>query len=160
MGVYDRTLTIAHRADDLFELVSDIRRYPEFVKWIKSMRVYNEREQGTTRLCTGEARVGFSGLTETFATDVKADPEARRIETRLVRGPFRRLLNTWQFEAMDDGTTRVRFHIDYKFKNPVLQALLAANFDRAVNALINSFLAEADRRYEKTGQVNLPGPEP
>ncbi len=151
MAIYDRTLIVGHRADDLFELVSDIRRYPEFVKWIKTMRVYNARSEGSGRYCTGEAKVGFAGLTEVFATDVLADPERRFIETRLVKGPFRRLLNTWKFEELPDGTTRVRFHIDYEFKNRILQALLAANFDRAVNALMNSFLAEAERRYEKQG---------
>ena len=151
MAVYDRTLTVGHSADDLFELVSDIGRYPEFVKWIKTMRVFNARSEGQVRYCTGEAKVGFAGLTEVFATDVLADPERRFIETRLVKGPFRRLLNTWKFEELPDGTTRVRFHIDYHFKNPILQALLAANFDRAVNALMNSFLEEAARRYEKQG---------
>jgi len=151
LPVYNRTLIVAHRADDLFELVSDIGRYPEFVKWIKTMRVFNARIEGDVRLSTGEARVGFAGLTEIFATDVRADPERRFIETRLVKGPFRRLLNTWKFEELQDGSTRVRFHIDYQFRNPLLQALLAANFDRAVNALMNSFLAEAARRYEKQG---------
>lgn len=113
------------------------------------MRVFNERETDGRRLYTGEARVGFSGLTETFATDVIADPRSLSIQTSLVRGPFRRLKNDWTFSQREDGSAEVSFHIDYQFKNPILQALLAANFDRAVNALVGAFLQEADRRYAK-----------
>lgn len=147
MATYDRQLPVAHRPEDLFELVADIRRYPDFIKWIKTMCVSHERDVEGVAHYRGEARVGFAGLTEMFATDVKADRQALTIETRLVRGPFRRLLNDWTFKAQPDGSTLVGFHIDYQFKNPILQALLSANFDRAVNALIGAFLAEADRRF-------------
>ena len=138
-----------HAPENLFDLVSDIRRYPEFIRWIQSMRVSAERADGTVSRCIGEARVGFSGLTESFATTVAADAQTKRIETRLVRGPFRRLENNWHFIKQPDGSTRVDFTIDYQFKNPILQALLSANFDRAVNALIAAFLSEADRRYPR-----------
>lgn len=147
MARYDRTIAVKHRPEELFELVSDIRRYPEFVRWIRSMSVSGEKEVGGVHQCIGEARVGFAGLTEMFATTVAAHREAGTIVTDLIRGPFRRLHNRWRFEPDGQGGTRVQFHIDYEFRNPFLQALLVANFDRAVNALIASFLEEADRRY-------------
>ncbi len=149
MAIYDRTLAVSHRPEDLFDLVSDISRYPDFIRWIKSMRVSGLREAGGVVHCLGEARVGFSGLTEMFATNVSADRTRGMIRTKLVRGPFRRLENSWTFRLRTDGGTDVDFHIDYQFKNPLLQAVLSANFDRAVSALIGAFLAEAERRYEK-----------
>lgn len=151
MPVYSRTLTIAHQADHLFDLVADIRRYPEFIRWIRSMSVSAQREEHGVRHCIGEARVGFSGFTEAFATTVAADPVARTIRTGLLRGPFRKLNNSWSFTARADGGTDVAFQIDYEFRNPILRALAAANFDRAVNALVAAFVAEADRRHGRLG---------
>ena len=149
MATYNRTIAVSHRPEDLFDLVSDIARYPDFIRWIRSMRVTGHRETDGVVRCLGEARVGVSGLTEMFATNVVADRPRGRITASLVRGPFRRLENAWTFRPRADGGTDVDFHIDYHFKNPFLQAVLAANFDRAVNALIGAFLAEAERRYEK-----------
>lgn len=147
MPVYTRTVRIAHRPQHLFDLVADIRRYPEFIRWIRSMSVSGEREAAGLRHCVGEARVGFSGFSESFATTVAADPAQRIIRTELVRGPFRRLNNTWTFRERSDGGTDVDFLIDYEFRNPILRALAAANFDRAVNALVAAFVTEADRRH-------------
>lgn len=148
MPVYDTSLSVAHTPENLFELVSDIRRYPEFIKWIRSMRVSGEREAGGVHHSLGEARVGFRGFTEDFATTVAADPEALTIAADLVRGPFRRLHNRWRFEPAAGGT-RIAFHIDYEFSNLVLRMLARHNFRLAVDRIMSAFIAEADRRYPR-----------
>ncbi len=149
MAIYETTITIAHRPQNLFDLVSDIRRYPDFIRWIKTMRVSGERTGASVDRCVGEAIVGFKGFQERFATNVAANAKAMTIETDLVRGPFKRLANTWRFVERPDGQTDVRFFIDYEFKNLVLQALLRANFGLAVDRLVAAFVAEADRRYAR-----------
>ncbi len=148
MPVYDTSIRVAHTPENLYDLVSDIGRYPEFIKWIRSMRVSGQREAGGVRHSLGEARVGFRGFTENFATTVAADPQVLTIDADLVRGPFRRLHNRWRFEPAPGGT-KIAFHIDYEFSNPVLRMLARHNFRFAVDRIMAAFIAEADRRYRR-----------
>lgn len=142
-------VVLPHSADDLYELVRDIRRYPEFIRWITKISVSEEQGDATSAYsCIGTAEVHFKGFDETFATYVTSDPEARKIEVKLARGPFRHLKNKWQFDPRDDGTTRVHCFIDYEFKNPILSLVARANTRLAVDRIIGAFRAEADRRFQ------------
>ena len=138
---------LPYTPDQLFTLVGDVARYPEFVPWITSMRSTPpvDEGQGVERL-EAEAGVGFSFLTERFTTSVRRDARGRVIEVGLVRGPFRRLSNRWAF-VDDPAGARVMFDIDFAFKARVLDILLAANFDRAVGKLIACFEARAASLY-------------
>ncbi len=136
--------------EQLFELVGDVDRYPEFVPWITSMRTWNaHEEEGGVTVVDAEATVGFKFLREKFATRVRRDPLLPKIEVRLLHGPFRRLSNRWLFEAHPQGT-RLVFDIDFAFKSTLLELTLAANFDRAVNRLMECFEKRAMRLYGPT----------
>jgi coenzyme Q-binding protein COQ10 len=138
---------LPYSPDQLFALVGDVARYPEFVPWITSMRTWNARDEapGVTAL-DAEAGVGFSFLRETFATRVRRDANAQRIDVSLLHGPFRKLANRWRFEANPAGTF-LTFDIDFEFKSRLLDMMLAANFERAVNKLIGCFEARAAALY-------------
>ena len=139
---------LPYRPWDLFVLVGDVARYPEFVPWVTSMAVGEPRAEGEgCDYVEAEAGVGFSFLTERFATSVRRNAPAGAIEVALLRGPFKRLENRWRFEPHPRGT-RVVFDIDFAFKTRLLDALLIANFDRAVNKLIACFEARAAALYE------------
>ena len=141
---------LPYTPDQLVELVGDVARYPEFVPWITTMRVRNARvEDGVSRV-DAEAGVGFSFLKERFATRVWRDPIRCEIRVELLHGPFRRLSNRWRFEAEEAGT-KVLFDIDFEFKSRMLDALLAANFNRAVDKLIGCFEARAGELYGAAG---------
>ncbi len=139
---------LPYTPDQLFTLVGDVERYPQFVPWITHMRTWNtqSREAGIDSL-DAEAGVGFAFLKERFATRVRRDASARTIDVSLLSGPFRKLDNRWAFSATVDGQTRIDFSIDFAFKSRLLEALLAANFSHAVDRLIGCFEAEAARRY-------------
>ncbi|MEQ9316027.1 MAG: type II toxin-antitoxin system RatA family toxin [Henriciella sp.] len=147
MPKLSRKINIGHRPDEIYELVSDVARYPDFIKWIHSMKVSNVREENGTKLFRGEATVGFKGFQERFSTDVAANSAARTIRVNLARGPFRHLKNTWDLKEGADGTTVIDFFIDYEFRNPILALLARANTELAVNRIIGAFVEEADRRY-------------
>lgn len=145
---YTTTLRVPHAPENLFDLVSDIQRYPEFIRWIRSMSVSGERQEGSIKHSLGEAAVGFRGFSERFATTVRADEEAGTVEANLVRGPFKHLKNAWHFSKTDGGT-EITFEIDYEFSNFVLRMLAKNNFQLAVDKIMGAFLAEADRRYAR-----------
>lgn len=146
------TRLLPYTPDQLFALVGDVSRYPEFVPWITSMRTWNARDlgQGVDTL-DAEAGVGFSFLKERFATRVRRDADAARIEVSLLSGPFRKLANTWRFEPEGEGT-RVEFDIDFQFKSRLLEGLLAANFHHAVDRLMGCFEARARALYGPSGE--------
>jgi len=148
MAVYETVLVVGHTRDNLFQLVSDVRRYPSFVRWIKGMRVEREKMSADGFDLVAEAIVGFQGLTERFTTKVVAHAPSATVHVNLVQGPFRRLENSWELtNCEDEAGTRIKFRIDYQFKNPLLQMLLVTNFDKAVDRLMQSFLEEANRRH-------------
>jgi coenzyme Q-binding protein COQ10 len=145
---YEVVLDSGHGADALHALVSDVRAYPQFIPWIKALRVDRDQSKPDALDLVAHVLVGFRGLTERFATRVTSVASPRRVEVALVSGPFRHLSNTWEVSSKEgqDGS-RVRFEIVYDFRNPVLQLLAQHNFDKAVERLMGAFLAEADRRH-------------
>jgi coenzyme Q-binding protein COQ10 len=136
---------LPYSPDQLFDLVGDVARYPEFVPWITAMRVDPTRNLGEGRSTLfAEAGVGFSFLKEQFGTNVMRDSAGRKIEVTLVSGPFKRLHNVWA------SGCEVVFDIDFEFKAKVLDLLLKANFGLAVDRLIACFESRARALYGPT----------
>ena len=138
---------LPYTPDQLFALVGDVKRYPEFVPWLTGLRTWNERQVAPdVDGLDAEARVGFSVVRETFSTRVRRDANAKQIDVSLISGPFKALANRWRF-LPDPTGTRVEFDIDFAFKSKVLQALLATNFEHAVDRLMGCFEARAKALY-------------
>lgn len=144
---HELTRILPYQPEQLFELVGDVEQYPKFVPWVSGLRAWNRREvsPGVSSL-DAEAQVGFSFLRERFSTRVVRDSAARTITVSLLSGPFRRLHNRWRFLDHPSGTL-VEFEIDFEFKIRMLDRLLDANFDHAVNRLIACFDERARALY-------------
>ncbi len=143
-----------HAPERLFALAADVRAYPEFVPWIRGMRVWDERRVSpTTREFKAESTVGFSLFRGSFASPVTLDEAELEVRAGLLSGPFKRLTSRWRFEPEGEGT-RILFDIDFEFRGRLLQALLDANFDLAVGKLIARFEARANAVY---GAPPVPG---
>ena len=151
MAVHRVTRVLPYRPEELFALVGGVRAYPEFVPWISSIRVWNERETapGVSEL-DAEAQVGFAMIRERFATSVKRDCNRRQIDVGLIRGPFKHLRNEWKFFPHEAGT-QVDFFIDFEFRSKLLDKLLQQHFDRAAFRLINCFEQRAAALYGRPG---------
>lgn len=148
-------LRLRHRPDDLFDLVADVKSYPDFIELITAMRVIRDDVKDGTGHLDAEARVRFRFVRESFTTRVDFDKPRRRIEVSYLAGPFHELENRWTFYELTDGSTLVDFWIHYAFKNPILQVLLDANRSRAIRFLVHSFEAEAKNRYDEVGAQDI-----
>ena len=148
-------LRLFHTADDLFDLVMDVRAYPAFIPQITAMRVLNEARDGPLTEMTAEARVRYKFVAERFTSRVLADASRRTIDVGFVAGPFRVLENRWRFHALSDGSCLVDFEIRAEFRNAILQMLLESNRDRAGRILVQKFSTEAERRYARSGDPAL-----
>jgi coenzyme Q-binding protein COQ10 len=129
---------LPYTPEQLFTLVGDVEAYPQFVPWITAMRTWNGRADAQVSTVDAEAQVGFSFLREKFATRVRRDASAQTVDVSLLYGPFKRLSNQWRFLPHETGTT-VEFVIDFAFKSRMLDAMLAANIDKAAAKLIGCF---------------------
>ena len=141
------THILPYEPRQLFDLVGDVDRYPEFVPWITRLRSWNRRPDGEgVTLVDAEAEVRYAIVHERFATRVRLDAPALAIDVDLISGPFRRLQNRWRFKAHPKGC-ELSFEIDFDFRSRILQALLAANFQRAVERLVRCFEDRAQALY-------------
>lgn len=137
---------LPYAPDDLCRLVGDVRAYPRFIPWLKSLRVTREepRDAGGWE-GVAEAIVGWKAVTERFATSVRCEPAKGEVDVALVSGPFHALDNAWRFEPHEAGA-RVRFTISYQFKNPLLQTAVSAAKDKLAGRIMGAFEQEARRR--------------
>ena len=141
------THILPYQPAQLFDLVGDVDRYPEFVPWVTRLRSWNRRQGGAgATLIDAEADVRFAIIHERFATRVRLDEPALAIDVDLISGPFRRLKNRWRFAPHAKGC-ELTFEIDFEFKSRLLQALLAANFHHAVERLVRCFEDRAQALY-------------
>ena len=140
---------LPYDAAQLYELVSDVERYPDFIQWITKLRAYNREmlPDGVSRF-DADVNVGFKMLSEKFSTRVTRHPSNRTVDFALIRGPFRKLAGRWSFVVVEGGT-QVAFDMDVEIKNPILDAVFKANFKLAVSKLLAIFEARAASLYPK-----------
>ena len=141
---------LPYTPEQLFEVVADVRQYPDFIPYLNSMRVWDVREEGDGKSSfKAEAQVGYGVFRERFATLVGLDRPAGRIEAYLISGPFHRLDNRWAFSPHEQGAA-VDFFVDVKLRSKLLQAALDANADRAANKILRGFESRARQLYGAT----------
>jgi coenzyme Q-binding protein COQ10 len=141
------TRVLPYTPAQLFALVGDVERYPEFIRWVSALRAWNRRADGRgATLLDAEAQVKFSIVRERFATRVRLDDAAKAIDVDLLSGPFRKLESRWRFHPHARGC-ELSFDIDFEFGSRFLEGLLAVNFERAVGKIIGAFESRARFLY-------------
>src|SRR5260221_10767837 len=116
MPTFAETRVLPYAPHQLYDLVADIERYPEFLPWCLASRI-KSREGNTIR---ADLVIGFKMIRERFTSTVVLEPP-KRIEVAYAEGPFRYLNNHWVFEPTPDGGCRIDFWVDFEFRNRMLQ---------------------------------------
>jgi len=140
---------VRHRAEQMFDLVADVERYPEFVPLCKALRVRSRRADGDGRetLVAGMT-VGYKLIRETLTSRVALDKPGLKVRVEYIDGPFSHLENNWTFRDEPEGDgSRVGFFIDYEFKSRTLGALMGSMFDVAFRKFARAFEERADKVY-------------
>ena len=142
------TRRVRHTAQQMYDLVADVERYPEFLPLCESLRVIRrqDRPEGG-QVLIAEMGVGYKAIRERFTTRVSLDPTAHRIVAEYIDGPFRHLENRWSFKDAEPGTCDVDFFITYEFKSRTLGLLMGTMFDRAFRKFTDAFEGRAARIY-------------
>jgi coenzyme Q-binding protein COQ10 len=145
MPKHAETRHLPYTPEQMFDLVADVRRYPEFLPWVTAMRV---RQDGPSET-VADMIVGFKGLRETFTSRVrKARPDSLHVD--YVDGPLQHLTNDWRFRA-EEGGCAVDFAVDFAFKNRMFEMLAGQVFGTALRRMIGAFETRAAALYGAGG---------
>jgi coenzyme Q-binding protein COQ10 len=147
MSARSETRIVPFAARQMFDLVGDVRRYPEFLPWCKATRIRSVEERDGAKYMTADLVASFRVFEERFTSRVRLDEAKLRIDVSYVDGPFRQLTNAWSFEPLGPSSCRVRFDIDFEFKSRVLQAAASVAFDRVFARMSDAFEARARSLY-------------
>jgi coenzyme Q-binding protein COQ10 len=141
---------VQHRAEQMFDLVADVERYPEFVPLCQALKVRQRRQNPDgTETIVADMTVSFKLVKETFSTEVTLDKPHLNILVRYLKGPFSNLENRWTFEPKGEEACDVGFFIAYEFKSRMLATLMGAMFDAAFARFSAAFEKRADMIYGK-----------
>ncbi|MBN8909185.1 MAG: type II toxin-antitoxin system RatA family toxin, partial [Rhodospirillales bacterium] len=128
---------LPYRPDQLFDLVADVGKYPQFLPWCVAARI---RKRAETELIA-DLTIGFGPFRETFTSRVTLD-RPQQVKVTYENGPFRYLNNQWDFTPQDRGT-EVAFFVDFEFRSRLLQAAIGVVFNEAVKRMVNAFKKRA-----------------
>ena len=141
---------VNHSATQMFDLVADVERYPEFVPLCQALKVRQRRQNGDgTETIVADMTVSFKLVKETFTSEATLDRPGRNINVRYLRGPFSSLENRWTFEPKGEAACDVGFYIAYEFKSRMLALLMGSMFDAAFARFSAAFEKRADKIYGK-----------
>jgi coenzyme Q-binding protein COQ10 len=132
---------LPYSAEQMYDLVTDVRSYAEFLPWVAAIRVRSDSE--TEMLA--DMVVGFKALKETFSSRVLKSPKSKVVVDYL-DGPMKSLQNQWLFEQTSDGCI-VDFTVDFAFSNRIFEALAGQYFNTALRKMTDAFIERAGELY-------------
>lgn len=147
MPAFSTQRRVAHTAAEMYALVADVERYPEFLPMCTGLVVNSRAPSPDGEELTARMSVGYKSISESFMTRVALRSAAREIDASYLDGPFKRLENRWRFKDQPGGGSIVDFHIDYEFKSPMLGVLAGSVFDQAFRKFTDAFEVRARTVY-------------
>jgi ribosome-associated toxin RatA of RatAB toxin-antitoxin module len=142
MQIVERSALVTFTPAQMFALVNDVPRYPEFLPWCTGARV--EDVSPAQRIAT--LKIAHGVLQTEFTTRNTLTADAR-IDMRLTHGPFRDLTGAWSFEAIGTRGSRVNFKVEFEFKNRLTSAAFNAVFESLCGSIVDAFAARAQKVY-------------
>lgn len=129
-------------AEQMYDLVADVRRYAEFLPWVVATRIKSDDES----VMIADMLVGFSALREKFTSRVRKD-RPRAIKVEYIEGPLKNLENDWTFTPSPMGGCTVDFCVDFAFRNALFEKLAGQYLDSAFRKMVAAFEKRAEQLY-------------
>ncbi|MBX3552285.1 MAG: type II toxin-antitoxin system RatA family toxin [Pseudolabrys sp.] len=148
MPSFSTNRRVRHAASDMFDLVADVEKYPQFVPLCSALAVRNRTEKGEgVSTIVADMTVAYKLIRETFRSRVTLDKPKLQILVEYLDGPFSKMQNRWTFKPAGDNACTVEFFIDYEFRSRMLGMLMGAMFDTAFRRFAEAFEKRADVIY-------------
>ncbi|KPQ08543.1 MAG: Oligoketide cyclase/lipid transport protein [Rhodobacteraceae bacterium HLUCCA12] len=151
MPRHAETRNLPYTAAQIYDLVADVARYPEFLPWTAAARIRSReplpgRSDGA-EVMEADLVISFKVFRERFGSRVTLFPAERRIETDYLDGPFRHMHSQWQVRDRPEGGCEVSFFVDFEFRNAMLQKVIGVVFDEAMRRVVGAFERRAAALY-------------
>jgi coenzyme Q-binding protein COQ10 len=148
MPQFSTTRRVQHSAAEMFDLVADVERYPEFVPLCQALKVRNRTPANDGKeVVVADMTIAYKLIRETFTSRVTLDRRNLEILVEYLEGPFQRMNNRWTFRPSGDRACDVEFFIIYEFRSRMLGLLMGAMFDAAFRRFAAAFEKRADQVY-------------
>jgi ribosome-associated toxin RatA of RatAB toxin-antitoxin module len=145
MHSIEKQVLIWYSAEAMFDLVADVRAYPQFLPWCASAVVQDESAEGM-RASLG---IDHLGVRQSFTTQNRhyVEGKLRRVTLELIDGPFSQLHGEWRFTPIKAGSCKVDLRLSYAFANPILERLIGPVFETIASTFIDAFVKRAEAVY-------------
>ncbi len=152
MPSFTTTRRVRHAADQMFDLVADVEKYPQFVPLCESLKVTRREDAGEGRtMLVAEMGVAYKLFRENFTSRVTLDKPKLEILVEYLSGPFQSLQNRWPFKPDGEHACEVAFFIEYEFRSRTLGMVMGAVFEAAFRRFAEAFEKRADEVYGGSG---------
>lgn len=147
MPTHSEKRKLPYTARQMYDLVADVARYPEFLPWTAAARIRSRtpRDDGA-EVVEADLVISFKVFRERFGSRVTLWPDEMRIDTEYLDGPFRYMKSNWAFRDVEGGC-EVEFFVDFEFRNAILQRVIGVVFDEAMRRVVRAFEARAQSLY-------------
>lgn len=145
MKTVHKSVLIWYSAEEMFALVTDVDRYPQFLPWCDHASVVTNEDQSVS----AEIGIAFSGIRQTFST-LNQHVNGRQVSMKLVQGPFSKLEGQWNFTPLGEQAQRacrVELSLSYGFSNATLGKLVGPVFDKIASNMVEAFVKRAEQVY-------------
>ncbi|MBD3804626.1 MAG: type II toxin-antitoxin system RatA family toxin [Rhodobacteraceae bacterium] len=152
MPKHHENRVMPYSAQQIYDLVADVARYPEFLPWNSAARIRSRVEQPDgSVLMLADLVISFKVFREKFGSRVVLHPADHHIETEYLDGPFKYMHSHWKMRDRPDGGCDVDFHVDFEFKNAILQGVIGVVFNEAMHRIVRAFEKRAEELYGAQG---------
>ncbi len=144
MTTHQEKRFIPHKPQNLYDLVADVKSYPEFLPWCLAARM---KSQDDAKM-VADLIIGFRLYRERFTSHVELYPDDMKILVEYAEGPFKYLKNSWVFHDHPDGC-EIEFYVDFEFRSQLFQSVVETLFSEAVKRMVRAFETRADALYDR-----------
>jgi len=146
MPTHSETRKLPYSAQQMYDLVADVGKYPQFLPWTAAARIKSTTDKGDHTVMDADLIISFKVFRERFTSRVMLWPTPMKIDTEYLDGPFKYMKSNWAFHDVDGGC-EVDFFVDFEFKNAILQKIIGVVFNEAMQRVVKAFEKRAQALY-------------
>ncbi|MDG1067741.1 MAG: type II toxin-antitoxin system RatA family toxin [Sulfitobacter sp.] len=146
MPTHSETRKLPYSAKQMYDLVADVGKYPQFLPWTAAARIKSTTDKGDHTVMDADLIISFKVFRERFTSRVMLWPTPMKIDTEYLDGPFKYMKSNWAFHDVDGGC-EVDFFVDFEFKNAILQKIIGVVFNEAMQRVVKAFEKRAQALY-------------
>ena len=150
MPTHSETRALPYTAQQMYDLVADVASYPKFLPWCSAARIRSLTPQGASSVMEADLVISFKVFRERFTSHVVLWPDAKKIDTKYLDGPFKHMVSNWHFEDTPTGCD-VHFYVDFEFRSAILQGIIGIVFNEAMQRVVQAFETRAEALYGASG---------